>query len=1057
MEKKSNVVSNFIIFTISDESYKRQLKILKQLILLILCTLTLTMTTITGLADSEKISINNQTQTHESSPSNIELYSPNDSLTYSQNQMDTNLKLLNCKNYSDDEIINGQREITFAGYKWVVRNWDGSPGPNCWTNSKEDVWVDSTGRLHLTIKNVSGTWRCSQIISKDNFGFGTYRFYLDSRVDQFDKNSVVGLYTFEDNDHEIDIEFSRWGRLQANYLHYTSQPSNLLGNQKSYNMLLTENETINSFIWKPTSIEFSSVEGHNPSVFPFANWVYLGNNIPQNETTVRMNLWLVHGNAPTDGKDIELVVSNFEYIRDEKYYYVSPAGNDTNSGNSPTHPWKTLANASKKLKQGQTLYIMDGTYENDTLRLTASNITVLAYSGTPIIKGGIYGIIAADQSNICISGLTLTNQTSDGIYVLRSNNVTVENCNILHGNNGITFRECNDTFAHNNRIDDMKIHGIHIFCQTSPKIFTKNNVVGNEVSNCGHNMIDVHSNNTYAFVSKNNVYFTDNWSGNKNNLGILAHNGNVPYLIIENNTIHDIGRPLQINNVNDAIVRNNYFYNGTIWGNSKSASCIVIGAENGSVPCSPFGSSNITFDNNIFENISYPIVFYSRGVTDVKFKNINFENNTYLGINKIKNLRIYTPYIVENIVFKNERFDNFTIGWEGNTIDNGDIKFENNILYPIYSNSKDNNYSVLDDIILLNISNKTTDIWYGDIPLTKSPSNFSNITADIGNPNRINVNYMPIYNTAKYSKFAYRYNCSNSTNIDEIGFYRYKVVGTGGEYSLLIVNDDNGLPGNIVYARNCSFKAEKTSRGIQKVKLNKSITLDADTPYWIIFDGKKATLSNYIGFTVIDRELEDRSYGFDYIDKATAGWEISLWKNGAKGSAPVYGVVWGYNNCQIVDDEQIPLREDTRYIYGTRTEGNKIINAPNITFTVSSVSAKLDPVGTYQELYFCLANSSRQEIVNRTIIPIDNEWDKVVYKFNPEIEVGAGNSTIYAYFSSPASDNISNGYQIRAIEYLDEKHSYPCVQRYSTSDATVFNLINMDTMLNMSISYVEIK
>jgi hypothetical protein len=114
-------------------------------------------------------------------------------------------------------------------------------------------------------------------------------------------------------------------------------------------------------------------------------------------------------------------------------------------------------------------------------------------------------------------------------------------------------------------------------------MFYRNNVIGNNVSNCGHNMIDLHSNTSNCRIANNDVFFTDAWTGNKANVGIYLHNGNTPYTLVENNTIHHVGRQLEFNNAKDCMIRNNNFSDGLVWG-SGSSSRIMFSAENGTVP-----------------------------------------------------------------------------------------------------------------------------------------------------------------------------------------------------------------------------------------------------------------------------------------------------------------------------------------------------------------------------------------------------------------------------------------------------------------------------------------
>lgn len=100
--------------------------------------------------------------------------------------------------------------VTWSGYTWTVRDCQqtqSTPGPNYW--SAGNVWVDQNGWLHLKISNSSGNWCCAEIVSTQTFGYGTYAFYTVSRVDNFDKNVVLGLFAYKDDSHEVDIEYTK--------------------------------------------------------------------------------------------------------------------------------------------------------------------------------------------------------------------------------------------------------------------------------------------------------------------------------------------------------------------------------------------------------------------------------------------------------------------------------------------------------------------------------------------------------------------------------------------------------------------------------------------------------------------------------------------------------------------------------------------------------------------------------------------------------------------------------------------------------------------------------
>jgi hypothetical protein len=78
---------------------------------------------------------------------------------------------------------NGEdKSILFGGLTWNVREGHGGPGPNHWSASTKNVWVDDRDQLHLAIRQVEGAWRCAEIWTRESLGYGVYIFQLASDV-----------------------------------------------------------------------------------------------------------------------------------------------------------------------------------------------------------------------------------------------------------------------------------------------------------------------------------------------------------------------------------------------------------------------------------------------------------------------------------------------------------------------------------------------------------------------------------------------------------------------------------------------------------------------------------------------------------------------------------------------------------------------------------------------------------------------------------------------------------------------------------------------------------
>jgi len=211
----------------------------------------------------------------------------------------------------------GYRKIVFSGYNWRVKSSDSKvgPGPNYFSDSEENVWVDDQGRLHLKITQRDNEWYCAEVILEENFGYGKYIFHLAKRVDQLNENVVLGLFTWDTcsdptyGNREIDIEFSRWEDPANDNAQFVVQPYDTPGNMHRFNMQQSEEESTHSFTWLEDRIKFQSIYDDSTELS-----TYTGQDIPQpGNENARINLWLSNGLPPSDGQEVEVVIKQFDY------------------------------------------------------------------------------------------------------------------------------------------------------------------------------------------------------------------------------------------------------------------------------------------------------------------------------------------------------------------------------------------------------------------------------------------------------------------------------------------------------------------------------------------------------------------------------------------------------------------------------------------------------------------------------------------------------------------------------------------------------------------------
>lgn len=214
----------------------------------------------------------------------------------------------------------GRRVVTFSGYPWAVRPTQDShePGPNAWSDSEQAASLGADGVLTLQIfKDGGDVWRSVEL-EGPHLGYGQYTWVVDTDPAAWPVQPVLGLFTYDETDdgsagyREIDIELATWGRgheLSRGW--YALQPSESFEERAGDHGLTAHRPYTCSFIWEPGQVFWRTTD---------ATGAVLGEHkaiegVPQpGGETVRMNLWLLGGRPPGDGRDVPVRISDFTFI-----------------------------------------------------------------------------------------------------------------------------------------------------------------------------------------------------------------------------------------------------------------------------------------------------------------------------------------------------------------------------------------------------------------------------------------------------------------------------------------------------------------------------------------------------------------------------------------------------------------------------------------------------------------------------------------------------------------------------------------------------------------------
>lgn len=224
-----------------------------------------------------------------------------------------------------------EREIDFSGYSWTVKQSRRPQAPqgNYFSSSRRGVWVDELGRLHLRVYEHRNIWHSAEVINRDTLGYGHYLFQTEGALGTLDQNAILGLFTWafeaEEHNREVDIEFGTWGgQLPTGNGQFVVQPYTVEGNIHRFTAPPEETLFTHVVAWLPQQVSFSTFRGTHgidawlageiPDSDRVAEWTHSGSHINgPGGSTVRINLYLYKGQAPSTEREIQIIVREFAF------------------------------------------------------------------------------------------------------------------------------------------------------------------------------------------------------------------------------------------------------------------------------------------------------------------------------------------------------------------------------------------------------------------------------------------------------------------------------------------------------------------------------------------------------------------------------------------------------------------------------------------------------------------------------------------------------------------------------------------------------------------------
>lgn len=301
------------------------------------------------------------------------------------------------------------RLLNFAGLKWAVKEAPVAVGPgrNRFSDQPGDVFVDGTGRLHLTVNFHDGFWWATEVILiEGRRGFGTYSFQTASRLDVLDVNITFGAFIWDpygdeekvpdSPNREFDFEDSRWGDSgDPTNAQEVVQPFGVSGNLHRYTIpeLGADPALTRFFTWRPERIDFVALRGHHSPLsypmesvidqFTYTEDATANHFVPtRGRESFRFNLWPNNVELggeppplPAGEQPVEVVITDFKF---------APLSASC-AGQVATILGSTGDDVIEGTDANDVISALGG---NDTIHGRGGDDTICGGSGNDILRGG---------------------------------------------------------------------------------------------------------------------------------------------------------------------------------------------------------------------------------------------------------------------------------------------------------------------------------------------------------------------------------------------------------------------------------------------------------------------------------------------------------------------------------------------------------------------------------------------------------------------------------------------------------------------------------------------
>ncbi len=351
-------------------------------------------------------------------------------------------------------------------------------------------------------------------------------------------------------------------------------------------------------------------------------------------------------------------------------YYVSPRGNDSNSG-TLNRPWKTIAKASSLAGPGDIITIRRGTYAERVIPARSGTpgkfITYRAYPKEKVTIDGSKinlpywsGLVdVSNKSYIKIAGLSVIDSSQAGIFGHEANNIIVSKCSTyntdssgigMHFGSNITvdWNEVVLANTHGNQ-ENITINSIANF-QVS-----NNHVHDGGKSSSGGEGIDAKGNSYNGKIYGNKVHHI-----NRVGIYVDSYDGTLSNVEVYNNTVYsNINSGIQIGNEAGGFLENVRVFNNVVFKNEWSG----IHLWGGGVPGKAHAMADVYILNNTVAKNGWTEWGSGISTDNPDIANLVVRNNI-VSQNTGLQIQIDQGLVTKNYIVENNLIDNSNRKWQ---------------------------------------------------------------------------------------------------------------------------------------------------------------------------------------------------------------------------------------------------------------------------------------------------------------------------------------------------------------------------------------------------------